>query len=283
MGPCLDKGTWVESGALDSGLLWGRAYGDKTPEIELSCQQSALVVTRKDEGRWTDYFRAVYQDKEAKLSIQAPRGQLLYGQLGGEALAATASSYPLTMDSIVALVDRSIPVGTIPLEGCLCFAMGEIALLVKEQIEAAAPGSEAEVWCFRRSWRPDEYRLHKFRMTKSFTEAFAMEEKIMSLVADWCLGLDWDYLRMGLHEMLANAVEHAKTSSAIEVAVTKTAGMLCLSVDDGGQGFNWRAHRDKPLLNGPFDRGRGIPLTVLCLDRVIYNRLGNRVCLVKKL
>jgi anti-sigma regulatory factor (Ser/Thr protein kinase) len=124
---------------------------------------------------------------------------------------------------------------------------------------------------------------------------------------------DLDALRVGLLEMLTNAIEHGNLGiGRDEKRAALRAGMLrelygqraaqapwrersvlveyeftparfACRIADGGEGFAWRAVADpkNPVqLFGP--SGRGIVVTRLLMDEVRYNERGNEVLIVKR-
>ncbi len=67
-------------------------------------------------------------------------------------------------------------------------------------------------------------------------------------------------------EAVANAVEHAGTSRAIEIACTLSGERLTATVVDHGMGFDASALRDPRLPEPLAVRGRGLPIMRQCSD-----------------
>ncbi|WP_371381799.1 PAS domain S-box protein [Sporomusa aerivorans] len=90
-------------------------------------------------------------------------------------------------------------------------------------------------------------------------------------------------------EAIVNATQHG---SSVHIKINKIGAKLILRVQDNGAGFRGNARvaelasadiggRFEALLTS--ERGRGIPLMVLWSDKVLYNKQGNEVMLVKYL
>jgi DNA-binding response OmpR family regulator len=126
-------------------------------------------------------------------------------------------------------------------------------------------------------------------------------------------GFEVDSIRIGLLEMLTNAIEHGNLSidrdekraalrggalrelyarraaeppgrdRTVRVAYEFTPAQFACSIADGGEGFAWRSLPDagdpEYLFAGS---GRGIIVTRLIMDEVRYNEQGNEVFIVKR-
>jgi len=99
------------------------------------------------------------------------------------------------------------------------------------------------------------------------------------------LEADWFATAMLLRESLNNAVIHGSRSDptlCVHGELRRGRRWLSISVEDGGTGFNWacrrkvRAHKDDA-------NGRGLEIYQLYADEVVFNRLGNRVLLRRRL
>lgn len=90
----------------------------------------------------------------------------------------------------------------------------------------------------------------------------------------------------GVHELVANAIEHGnRTNPGKTVTVIIVVGKtkMYALIQDQGEGFNWPDHMQKPVeITGSQERGRGIALTHLCSDMLIYNKKGNQVILTAR-
>ncbi len=116
-------------------------------------------------------------------------------------------------------------------------------------------------------------------------------EKEMALFLDKYYTGDTDFLFIGIHEMISNAVEHgnkldpAKTVS-IKIIIRKE--IIKVEIVDQGSGFDWQntlSKFDKAAnqeLNQLYsERGRGIFLAKQTFDEIKYNKQGNKAILIK--
>lgn len=92
---------------------------------------------------------------------------------------------------------------------------------------------------------------------------------------------NYDLILFGIYEMAYNALEHGnqfREDKKIEIKLMIFDTHLKLTIEDEGEGFNWRErmNRDIDLLNES-ERGRGIILTKKCFSTVLYNDKGNKV------
>ncbi|MDW7675391.1 MAG: SpoIIE family protein phosphatase, partial [Bacillota bacterium] len=94
-------------------------------------------------------------------------------------------------------------------------------------------------------------------------------------------------LLIGLFELITNAVEHGnkvQQSKKVKVKAVIDGEFILFSIEDEGEGFNWRNKIGKTLDLDCFDeRGRGITITGMCFDQFFYNHRGNKAFLVKKI
>ncbi len=137
---------------------------------------------------------------------------------------------------------------------------------------------------------------------------------LIQQLAPFLFGEDLTSIRLGLFEMLLNAIEHGnleidyetKTEALhknefldlfeqrrkdprfikrrIFVDMEVTQGACRVDVRDQGNGFDWsrwieRRSSDSILAT----HGRGIMMTQLYFDNIVYNTSGNQVTLIKKL
>jgi len=96
---------------------------------------------------------------------------------------------------------------------------------------------------------------------------------------------DWFATAMLLRESLNNAVIHgSRNDPALYVYCELWLGRrwLSISVEDGGSGFNWARQR-RHLAHKEDTSGRGLAIYRLYADEVVFNRLGNRVLLRRRL
>lgn len=110
-----------------------------------------------------------------------------------------------------------------------------------------------------------------------------IETEIIGFLKDYNLPII--DIQLGLHEMLANAIEHGnqlKETKEVKVKVTVTKGYVRLIVADEGAGFDWQQKLTRCLEEtGCQGRGRGIIITKQLFDQVVYNKKGNQICMIK--
>ncbi|MGI6616027.1 MAG: PAS domain S-box protein [Dethiobacteria bacterium] len=108
-----------------------------------------------------------------------------------------------------------------------------------------------------------------------------LREKVSKLLGD-CKKAD--LFLICLHELASNAMEHGNRMNRekkVLVELLLTERYVQASVQDEGEGFDWRAYHQKPMeLKGLSERGRGIALVKACSDRLLYNDRGNRATFV---
>ncbi|MFZ0927775.1 MAG: ATP-binding protein [Syntrophobacteraceae bacterium] len=96
---------------------------------------------------------------------------------------------------------------------------------------------------------------------------------------------DWFAMAMLLRESLNNAVIHGSQNDPalyVHCEVWRGRRWLSISVEDGGSGFNWARQR-KHVAHKEDTDGRGLAIYRLYADEVVFNRLGNRVLLRRRL
>ncbi len=95
---------------------------------------------------------------------------------------------------------------------------------------------------------------------------------------------DWFAVAMLLRESLNNAVVHGSQSDpALCVCCELKCGRrwLTITVEDCGCGFNW-ARLVKHRAHCEDTNGRGLQIYKIYADEVLFNRLGNRVLLRRR-
>lgn len=124
-------------------------------------------------------------------------------------------------------------------------------------------------------------------LEKKFSNYLSLLEKVETEIIDFLqkYSIQLMEIRLGLHEMLANAVEHGnqlKEDKQVHVEVAVTEEYTRLVIEDEGVGFNWEEKLTASLQDTGFqDRGRGIMITKELFDKVQYNKKGNKICLIK--
>lgn len=94
-------------------------------------------------------------------------------------------------------------------------------------------------------------------------------------------------LLVGFNEMVYNAIEHGNkfdSSKKVIINIEIRQVYILITVEDEGEGFNWRSGMDKKLDIMNFEeRGRGIIFTKASFDYITYNEKGNKVYLYRKI
>jgi serine/threonine-protein kinase RsbW len=77
---------------------------------------------------------------------------------------------------------------------------------------------------------------------------------------------DLAHFQTALGEALANAIEHARSRTPIEVEVRLSHDRIVATVQDGGIGFATERVVDPTLPDPSAERGRGLPIMRRCSD-----------------
>lgn len=108
-------------------------------------------------------------------------------------------------------------------------------------------------------------------------------EKLEKLFLKYCPDVDTG---IGFYELLVNAVEHGNNfdpSKKVIIIIALEDNCTKIYIEDQGKGFNWQEKlRGSSSFDGFQERGRGICLAKIFCDDLIYNKKGNKVCIVKK-
>ncbi len=96
--------------------------------------------------------------------------------------------------------------------------------------------------------------------------------------------LDETYFQ-GLKELVINAMEHGNKfdeNKKVYVSFKDLKDKLIVTVEDEGEGFDWRDFLDNKFLDleGEEERGRGIAMTKVICDSLFYNEKGNKAFLI---
>ena len=99
---------------------------------------------------------------------------------------------------------------------------------------------------------------------------------------------DAGLFKMGVVELVINAIEHGNGFDGAKKAYLNIFIIadqhLVAHIKDAGRGFNWWERVDASVeLAGEQERGRGVAMTSLCCDHLVYNNIGNEVWLIKKI
>ncbi|KXS40572.1 MULTISPECIES: ATP-binding protein [unclassified Candidatus Frackibacter] len=120
-------------------------------------------------------------------------------------------------------------------------------------------------------------------ISNTFYEVYKTEEEIEVFLRPYIDNII--ELKIGFHEILANAVEHGNDldpDKSIKVKVIITKQSIKIIIEDQGVGFDWYDKLVKELdYNDSNERGRGIIIARKIYNKVEYNEQGNKVCLVK--
>ncbi|MBM7557090.1 PAS domain S-box protein [Halanaerobacter jeridensis] len=127
----------------------------------------------------------------------------------------------------------------------------------------------------------------KNRLEKEFASQLCLLEEIVAEIINFLKDHTQQIMdiQMGLHEMLANAVEHGNQlneEKKVKIKVAVTDDYLRIIIQDEGTGFDHEEKLNNSLEDsGCQERGRGIIITKQLFDQLQYNKKGNQVCLVK--
>lgn len=161
-----------------------------------------------------------------------------------------------------------------------------------------------------------EHKRGKFTIGCDVIQADKLSEKLAALLPLSPSDRTAATLRLGLREMLINAIEHGsleigfdqKSEAAakidylefvldrqkspeysgrkVDVEYHITGKSAVFRISDQGHGFDHKRMRENALKGeNEFDlaHGRGIRMTLRIFDKVRYNTIGNRVTLLKKI
>ena len=120
------------------------------------------------------------------------------------------------------------------------------------------------------------------RIKTDFEEIEELKNKIKFTLRSYVD--DEDPLMMGLHEMLINAFEHGNQrdeNKSINCKVEIFSDYIKIKIADEGTGFEKKDEINMVLDDSFAERGRGIAMTNLIYDNILYNDIGNEVTLLK--
>lgn len=121
-------------------------------------------------------------------------------------------------------------------------------------------------------------------INSDFDQVFRAKEKIFSIIESH-IGCINDEIMFAFYELVNNAIEHGNKfdpSKKVVIELDITEHHIQLTIEDEGEGFQWLDKIKKELDHSDFsERGRGIIMSKLCCDEIIYNDRGNRVSIVK--
>ncbi|NMA92263.1 MAG: PAS domain S-box protein [Firmicutes bacterium] len=130
---------------------------------------------------------------------------------------------------------------------------------------------------------PNPHRFKQLELASDFSELDRLRERIFHLLEGY---KERDLFLSCLHELTCNAMEHGnrlEREKKVLIELVITDHYIQGSVEDQGEGFNWRKHINKPLeLEGLSERGRGIAMVRICSKQLLYNDQGNRATFIVK-
>ncbi|MEW5922336.1 MAG: CHASE4 domain-containing protein [Bacillota bacterium] len=163
----------------------------------------------------------------------------------------------------------------------------EIVQVIKEDFRQFNQGSlqgDDDITFLIVQLKPEGQEEIFMELDCSFAEIEKVRQAVARVTADWP---EKEIFFLGLNEVISNAIEHGNgfaPGSKVRVSITAGKKYIHATVEDEGEGFCWRNKIDLPMrLEGDTERGRGIALTKMCCDRLLYNDKGNRVFLFKTL
>lgn len=112
--------------------------------------------------------------------------------------------------------------------------------------------------------------------------------KMRQILQEW-VGEEATKVEGALAEAVINGLEYG---SKVRVKISKTGQKLVIRVRDKGPGFAGNAALAALIAQGTdnvfldcllAENGRGLPIMLAWMDKVLYNKTGNEVLLLKKL
>ena len=123
----------------------------------------------------------------------------------------------------------------------------------------------------------------KRTIKSDFEEMYQVEDEIIAFITPYVD--DVDYFRIGLHEMIINAIEHGNDfdeQKLVQVEVSICEHSICIIIQDEGSGFDCQQQLNKELEDLVLaDEGRGLLIVDKIYDEVQFNESGNQVYLIK--
>ncbi|NMB36113.1 MAG: PAS domain S-box protein [Firmicutes bacterium] len=130
---------------------------------------------------------------------------------------------------------------------------------------------------------PNPKKIKRLELSSDFAELEHLRTKVSGILGNH---KEVDLFLACLHELASNAIEHGNRldkEKTVSVEIVITDRFIQGSVEDQGEGFNWRNQIDKPLeLEGVAERGRGIAMARICSRHLLYNDKGNRATFILK-
>lgn len=114
-------------------------------------------------------------------------------------------------------------------------------------------------------------------------------ECVVGKIKEWLFNYtaEVNILLVGFNEIVYNAIEHGNkfdVSKQVSINIEVKKSHILITVEDEGEGFNWRSQMKKTLDITNFEeRGRGIIFTKASFDYITYNDKGNVAYLYKQI
>ncbi|NQT95609.1 MAG: ATP-binding protein [Candidatus Omnitrophica bacterium] len=94
-------------------------------------------------------------------------------------------------------------------------------------------------------------------------------------------------IRLSLEETLINAIKYGNKfdkSLPVSIDVSCEENLISITIEDKGEGFDYKGVPDPTEEENILrSRGRGVFLVKHIMDKVEYNKKGNRITMVKRL
>lgn len=130
-------------------------------------------------------------------------------------------------------------------------------------------------------------RQYFFQLNSNLIEAEKIKDKIREILFYYYDRNKLESFLFCFHELLNNAIEHGNKHSPTKqvfIYVTLKDQLIQVSIEDEGEGFNWKEKMQKELdIYSYAERGRGIIMTKMMCNELMYNDKGNRVTCIKSL
>ncbi|OEF96289.1 ATP-binding protein [Desulfuribacillus alkaliarsenatis] len=127
--------------------------------------------------------------------------------------------------------------------------------------------------------------LYSFQIDSCLQKADILKSEIREILIYHYDEKEVEAFLFCFHELLNNAIEHGNQldkSKKVFVKVEISGSTTKFTIEDQGEGFNWRERLQRELDIYSFEeRGRGIIMTKMMCDDILYNKSGNRVVCIK--
>lgn len=130
------------------------------------------------------------------------------------------------------------------------------------------------------------------RLTLVFSSTMANVDRACELCLDFLRNMIKDYadhffsIHLVMREGLTNAVKHGNRLDSHKIVRCyiriESGNLIYMEIEDQGKGFDWKKELRKQV-NDEAEHGRGLKIMKHYFSRYIYNELGNRLILEKRL